>query len=119
LRRFPGVVLELRTARANGVPHGTIRFGRKPSKWSARDRLLALALTLHEDSLCPHCGQPKERSWNEDAGDLYRVHRVTCQGCQAMHHALDGDPKKPAEAVWVSDKDPDAELDERLMPNLG
>ena len=36
-----------------------------------------------------------------------------------MHHALDGDPKKPAEAVWVSDKDPDAELDERLMPNLG
>lgn len=75
-------------------------------------------MTIHEDSLCSHCGQPKERSWNEDAADLYRVHRVTCQGCQAMHNELDASARKPAETVWVTDREPDAALDARLMPKF-
>lgn len=118
LRRFPGVVVELRTARANGVPHGTIRFGRKPSKWTVKDRALAIALTIHEDGLCPSCGQPVERSWNEDMEGEYVAHRRVCHACKAIH--LDHDshgPLGPGERSYVTDDTPDGyEPDPRMMP---
>ena len=109
--------MELRTARANSVPHGTIRFGRKPSKWTPRDRALAMALTVHEDSLCPHCGQPRDRSWNEDMDGYYTAHRARCMGCQAVHLEQDSNPRKPAETIYVTDDAPDGYVpDSRMMP---
>lgn len=118
LRRFPGVVVELRTARANGVPHSTIRFGRNPRKWTTKDRLLAIALTIHEDGLCSGCGQPVDRSWNEDMAGEYKAHRRLCQGCQAAHLEQDRNgPLKAAEHLWVSDDSaPGFVPDPRLMP---
>jgi len=107
LRRFPGVVLELRTARANGIPHSTLRRGTSPRKWSAIDRVLALALTTHEDGLCAGCGQPRDRSWNEDMEGHFTVHSRTCQACSAVALHIDshGAPKG-AESLSVSDDSP-------------
>lgn len=99
------------------MPHGTIRFGRKPSKWSAKDRALALALTVHEDGLCGHCGQPRDRSWNEDMDGYYTVHRAVCLGCQALHMETDGRPRRAAESIYVTDDSPDGYVpDPRMAP---
>jgi hypothetical protein len=108
----------LRTARALGVPHSTIRFGRNPRKWSPKDRSLALALTTHEDGLCPACGHPRDRSWNEDMEGHYVAHKVLCQGCQAAHlHADAHGQPGPAERVYVIDEAPEGYVpDPRMMP---
>jgi hypothetical protein len=118
LRRFPGVVLELRTARANSVPHSTMRHGKNPRKWSVKDRALAMALTTHEDSLCAGCGQPRDRSWNEDMDGYYGAHRVTCQGCQAvqLNIAEHGHPQG-SQSIYVTDDSPAGYVpDPRMMP---
>lgn len=116
MRRFPGIVLELRTARANSVPHGTIRFGRSAKKWTPKDRLLAVALTVHEDGLCKGCGQPRDRSWNDDMAGLYVAHRATCQGCLTAHLAKESSPLKDADVLYVLDESPaDFEPDPRTM----
>lgn len=96
--------MELRTARANGVPHGTIRFGRSPKKWRAIDRTLAMALTVYEDSLCPKCGHSRERAWNDDMDGLYKAHRVTCRACLAVHEETSGRPVGGGEVVYVTDE---------------
>ena len=116
MRRFPGVVLELRTARANGIPHSTLRRGSSPRKWSAIDRTLALALTQYEDGLCAGCGQPRERSWNEDMDGYYEVHSRTCQACQAVANHIDGHgAPKGAESLSVTDaSEPGFEPDPRM-----
>lgn len=122
LRRFPGVVLELRTARANGIPHSTLRRGptrKYRHRWTPTDRILALALTTHEDGLCGGCGQPRDRSWNADMEGEYETHRVMCQGCQALHLENDARPRGAAETVWVTDETPDGyEPDPRMFPKL-
>jgi len=113
------VVLELRTARANHIPHSTLRSGSKPTRWTVKDRLLALALTVHEDGLCRGCGHPKDRSWNEDMEGEYQAHRVLCQACQAMHLATDGHPLSPAETAFVLDITPDGyDPDPRMAPRF-
>lgn len=110
------MVLELRTARAWGVPFSTLRFGKSSRKWRPKDRLLALALTAYEDGLCPHCGQPRDRAWNEDMEGYYTAHRATCQGCQARHLETDAHKVGPSEVVWVSDDAPEGFVpDPRMM----
>lgn len=121
MRRFPGVTLELRTARANGVPHSTLRRGRKPRKgWTAKDRLLALALTAHEDGLCRSCGQPRDRSWNGDMEGYYKAHRATCQGCQAAHLNVDEHGAlRPSQVVYVTDEAPDGYVPDPRQMQVG
>jgi len=110
------VLVELRTARANGVPHGTIRFGRSPKKWSPIDRTLAVALTVYEDGLCPRCGHPRDRAWNDDMADLYSAHRVTCQGCLAVHEETSRRAPTGAEIVFTTDDaEPGFVPDPRMM----
>lgn len=84
-----------------------------------KDRLLAMALTAYEDAICPSCGQPRDRSWNEDMEGFYEAHRVTCQGCLALHLERDGQPVKPAEHLFVRDTSPDGyEPDPRMAPRV-
>lgn len=45
----------------------------------------------------------------------YKAHRVTCQGCLALHLETDSRPRRPAETVWVSDEDPSYTPDPRMM----
>lgn len=50
----------------------------------------------------------------------YEVRRVMCQGCESMHLATDGQPRKAAETLWVVDGSPDGyEPDPRMFPKLG
>jgi len=112
-------VVELRTARANGIPHSTLRFGRSPRKWSPIDRTLAIALTVYEDGLCPKCGHPRHRAWNDDMRDLYKAHRVTCVACLAVHEETSHRAPTGAEVVFVSDEAPDGfEPDPRMAQAL-
>ena len=119
LRRYPGIILELRTARANGVPHSTIRRGRNPRKWTQTDRTLALALTVHEDGL-HSCGHPRDRAWNEDMEGWYTPHRVVCQACRAAALDMDARGKLQAgESTFVTDDTPAGfEPDPRMMPTF-
>jgi hypothetical protein len=100
------------------VPLSTLRTGRK--RWSVKDRMLALALTIHEDGLCPGCGQPRDRSWNEDMEGEFKVFRATCQGCQALHLEQDGHgARRPAETLFVRDRTPAGySPDPRMMPKF-
>ena len=115
MRRFPGVVLELRTARAWGVPLGTIRRGKR--KWAVEDRLLALALQAYEDGLCGQCGQPRDRAWNEDSEGWYTAHRATCHACRARELDADHRPVRPSEHQWITDDSPEGWTpDPRMAP---
>lgn len=49
----------------------------------------------------------------------YEAHRVTCQGCLALHLERDGQPVKPAETLFVTDTSPaDYEPDARMAPRF-
>jgi hypothetical protein len=72
-------------------------------------------LTSYEDGLCPGCGQPKDRAWNDDMADLYATHRATCIACQTVHTDTDAHKPGPADRVWVTDVAPHGfEPDPRL-----
>lgn len=99
-------MVELRTARANGVPHSTIRFGRNPRKWTQKDSALAIALTMYEDGLCPKCGHPRDRAWNEDMDGWYTAHRAQCVACRTVKVETADRPLLPDETVYVTDDSP-------------
>lgn len=111
--------MELRTARANGVPHSTIRFGRNPRKWSPIDRTLAVALTVYEDGLCPKCGHPRDRSWNEDMDGWYTAHKASCVACRAVRVATADVPLRSDEVVYVTDDSPDGLVPKPEMAHKG
>lgn len=67
---------------------------------------MALALTAYEDGLCPHCGQPRDRAWNEDMEGHYIAHQATCVACQAREQATDGKKISRADSVYVVDDSP-------------
>lgn len=75
------MVVELRTARDLGKPLNLLRFGRE--EWRVEDRVMAVALTLYEDSLCSGCGHPRDRAYNPDMEGYYVTREHTCQGCAA------------------------------------
>ena len=59
------VLDDLRAARAWHVPLSAFRGRRKPgARWLRSDTLLASALLLYEDSLCPDCGQPRAETFD-------------------------------------------------------
>lgn len=120
MRRFPAIVLELRTARANHVPHSTLRFPdrKHPHRWTRADSILQLALTTHEDGLCPGCGQPRDRAWNDDMADLYHAHTVTCLACKVRYEDGPGRSERtPADHTFVTDDAPAGFVpDPRLGP---
>lgn len=61
------------------MPHGLIRYGR--TDWTLRDRILALALQMYEDGLCPGCGLPANRAHDPLMEGYYVPNVVTCQAC--------------------------------------
>lgn len=68
--------------------------------WSARDRLLAESLLSYEDSLCPGCGQPRDRAWDPRTEGEWEVHEDFCQPCTARH--VEGGEHKPGRFVTVA-----------------
>lgn len=100
------------TARDWAVPPLVILRGRESREWTVTDRVLAVALTLSKDLLCPGCGQPKHESWNPDSEGYFDVKEADCQACAA----LDRDSKAhkehdPARKAWtVNTRPPDEPL---------
>ena len=74
---------------------------------------------VHEDGLCPKCGQPRDRAWNEDMDGYYKVHRATCLACQAIHLSHDDAKPKPAETIWVTDDSPPGYVPDARMASKG
>lgn len=58
------------------------------------------SLITHEDSLCPGCGQPRDRAWDPRTEGEWDVHEDFCQPCTARH--LQGGEVKPGRFVTVA-----------------
>lgn len=78
------------------MPLSVFRGRRKPGKkWLGSDTLLARALELHEDSLCPGCGMARDETFDplNDGDNPYRTSEyVTSEpirdhACTAMSRA--------------------------------
>jgi hypothetical protein len=67
-----------------------------------RDRILALALTMYEASLCS-CGHPVSRAHNDDMEGYYsKVERV-CQACAVIALAQAEDRHEAGRKIGVRD----------------
>lgn len=77
----------------------TLRGERKPTqKWTQKDRLIALALTVYESGLCKGCGQPLDHTTGDRPRD-YAVREYHCSGC----YELESRTKKhePGQKVYL------------------
>lgn len=82
--RWAHLLLEARTARSWKVPHTVLRGRRDDGAWSDVDRMLAMALTAYEDSVCPGCGQPLSTAHGDDNVGRFEVVEDICHGCEAL-----------------------------------
>ena len=65
--------------------------GAKRLRWRETDRLLALALQIHEDSLCPGCGQLVTESMEPALAEYWAtMPPVRCFACTALADAQEG-----------------------------
>lgn len=89
----------LRSAQKWGVPPLTM-FWRAGQEWSDEDRLLAVALDLHEGDLCPGgCGHYLDQTSEEDG--WHEAHTVTCDACAARDRHRQESESQPGEMVYV------------------
>lgn len=60
-----------------------------------RDRLVAMALQVYEDSLCAGCGQPHWKTHDERRDmDRFTVKESRCFGCETLTTARDEAQKR-------------------------
>ena len=96
-KEHEGTLILLRTARDWGQRPLTLLVGADGRKWTQRDIVLAAALTLHEQSICPGCGHYKDESYNPDSEGYYEVHDLVCNACGAIDlHRRDASRKDDA-----------------------
>jgi hypothetical protein len=76
-------------------------WGHRGRRWAHRDRVMAVALTMYEDSLHP-CGHPKDVAFNPDMDGWYEAEPLTCQACAAVDSYNQGREKpEPGEVLFV------------------
>lgn len=81
-------------------------FWRSGAEWTDEDRLLAIALDLHEADLCPGgCGHYLDQTAEEDG--WHDAHSVVCDACAARDRYLKekGENREPGELVYVKRSD--------------
>lgn len=74
--------------------------------WTPADRLLAMALLTHEDSVCRGCGQYVDEAYDERAEGEYEVRAQVCQGCAARERHADrgkDETHRHGEITYVAD----------------
>lgn len=80
--------MEARTARANGWPFMVMRGRDNDGKVTDVDRMIAVALTLYEDSLCAGCGLPHSKTRGDDNVGRYELRDdQMCHGCEPLEAA--------------------------------
>lgn len=72
------------------------------SRWTPKNRALALALTIYEAGLCKGCGQPMHESIDED-GPQYSAEDIHCRGCAIMSQA-GSDADKPGTKWYLTSR---------------
>ena len=61
-----------------------LRGEKKPgSKWTYKDRIIAMSLTVYEQGICKGCGQPLTHTTGDDP-HLYEVELLECSGCKEL-----------------------------------
>lgn len=102
------ILLQLQTARAWGVPLGTIRHGRDPQVWTPQDRQAAAALIEYENSLHT-CGFPRSESFDQSKSGFYEVdNTLTCHACAALDEYRKGHPNgEPGQVLFLKDTSDD------------
>jgi hypothetical protein len=85
-----------------------MRAGGRP-RWRLADRLLAQALTVYEDSLCPECGHDRARAWSPDSEGHWEVAVHHCLACErgAQARKEREAEHQPGDHVGIFDGDPD------------
>jgi hypothetical protein len=63
-------------------------------EWTARDDLLALALQIYEDSICPECGWSSFLTSDGDYDGHFRIGERDCMGCKAVEQWQDSQERK-------------------------
>lgn len=87
------------------------------SPWTDSDRWLALALDLHERSLCPGgCGHYRDEAWHPDSEGWYEAHGTQCWACDAIRQAAEKHDPGPQVHVYASDERPASHWP--LAPNV-
>lgn len=78
-------------------------------EWTARDRLLAMAFEIFQQSIDPACGHSRLLSADGEYDGHYRIHEWVCMACKAVDQDAEkrkkqkkADPK-PGEkrSVWM------------------
>ena len=94
----------LRSAQKWGVPPLTM-FWRAGAEWSDEDRLLAMALDLHERDLCPGgCGHYLDQTSEEDG--YHVAHSLVCDACATRdRYTGEREQRQPGEIVYVERED--------------
>lgn len=95
-----------------------IREGRKPTKpWLPSDRLLSIALTLHEQSRAS-CGHYMDEAFGGRGS--WEVHEVVCAACAAIekHHDAHEKPT-PGAKVFAVDTNSAEFAEDELQPEFG
>lgn len=65
------------------------------SKWTTKDRTLALALTDYEATLCPSCGFPKAICSNDDNDGEFEVRRSICYATATIEEETKPNGEEP------------------------
>lgn len=113
------MVVTLRTARDYRLPW-SVMVGTRESGWTDKDRILALALTMHEDGL-HSCGHPKSIAFSPWSDGYFEVRSQVCQACAAgeMYARTHKDHKgAPGEVFGVANTLRDDETVNLWMPSL-
>ncbi|MCT1446214.1 hypothetical protein M3G00_07795 [Brevibacterium casei] len=79
-----------------------LRGERKPGKkWTARDRVFALALTAYEADLCHGCGQPMSMTSGDHPHD-YDIRTTRCMACAEIEeHRNNSKEPETGEKTYV------------------
>lgn len=59
-------------------------MGYEKAGWSPTSRKLAMALELHESSLCSGCGHSLEETTEQFAESWYEAEELVCGACRAV-----------------------------------
>lgn len=87
---------------------------RGDGEWTRRDRLLALAFEIYQQSIDPDCGHSRLMSMDGDYDGHYRIKVWTCQACKASEQFADStEGKKPRRhgekrSIWMKLFNPNA-----------
>lgn len=72
-----------------------LRGRRDDGVWLDADRVMALALTAYEESLCSGCGMPAHLVRGDENVGRHTVEETICHGCEDLESARQDSSRQP------------------------